>query len=450
MDVYAARWTIAASPLVCIFFTFLYIYFMDKCAYWLAWISVAVIELTFLGLGTGCLIAMLNMSEGEKVTYSSTYTTLQWTTWTSYIAAALYALVVCCAFKSLKVAIAVIETAADYFSDTKRVVLVPVLFFFLTIVVFLGWIVAMICVASIGEISVEGVAYETQVKTIENPEFVGWMYFYMTFGIFWIIAFIMALNEFIIIVSAVTWYYSDKTIEDDDGIPGDSDVKYGFIWAFKYHFGSLALGSLLVAIVWMIRLVFEYAAKKMETASGENGCVKCLIGCMRCCLACFDRFLRYINRNAYIYMSVSSESFCNSAMNVFILMLKNSAKFGFVDGIADVFMFLAKFLISALSTFVAYWLLQWMTDVQSVYLPLGCIFVLVYMIASIFMSIFDTGSNTILVCYILDKEIQNAGGLPEATHIPPTMTKFFGQQEIQTLMDKNDDPKSESRQNLLQ
>ena len=41
----------------------------------------------------------------------------------------------------------------------------------------------------------------------------------MCFGILWLIAFIIACNEFVIIVSAVTWYFSDKTIEDDDGIP---------------------------------------------------------------------------------------------------------------------------------------------------------------------------------------------------------------------------------------
>lgn len=48
------------------------------------------------------------------------------------------------------------------------------------------------------------------------------------FGMLWLMFFIMALNEFIVIVSAATWYYSDKTIKDTDGIAGDSDVGYGY------------------------------------------------------------------------------------------------------------------------------------------------------------------------------------------------------------------------------
>ena len=171
---------------------------------------------------------------------------------------------------------------------------------------------------------------------------------------------------------------------------------------------------------------------------------------MRCCLACFDRFIRYLNRNAYIYMAISSEGFCSSALNAFILILKNSVKFGFVDGIADVFMFLAKFFISGLTTFVSVWTIKGMTEVESIYLPLIVIFVLTYMISSVFIAIFDTGSNTILQCYLLDKEIAAQEGLGDPSHIPPTMTKFFGNQEVVELMNKHDNPKEEARENLIQ
>ena len=168
----------------------------------------------------------------------------------------------------------------------------------------------------------------------------------MIFGVIWILAFIVAANDFVVIVSAITWYYSDKTEEDDDGIPGDSDVRFGFWWSVRYHFGSLAFGAFILTLIWIIRVIFEYIGEKMIDASGNNGCTRCLIGCIRCCLDCFDRFMRYLNRNAFIYMALSGESFCSSALNAFILILKNAAKFSFVEGIADMFMFLAKFFIA--------------------------------------------------------------------------------------------------------
>ena len=75
-----------------------------------------------------------------------------------WIVAGIYVLVMVCSINSLRVAIAVIETAADYFADTKRIIFVPLLYFIFGILIFAGWVVAMICVASIGEIAVDSVA----------------------------------------------------------------------------------------------------------------------------------------------------------------------------------------------------------------------------------------------------------------------------------------------------
>ena len=89
------------------------------------------------------------------------------------------------------------------------------------------------------------------------------MIWFMTFGIFWIVAFLMAANEFSVIVSTCTWYFSRKDIPDDDGIPGDSDVGKGLWWTWRYHTGTIAFGSLLIAIVWTVRALFEYVGNKV-------------------------------------------------------------------------------------------------------------------------------------------------------------------------------------------
>ena len=61
-------------------------------------------------------------------------------------------------------------------------------------------------------------------------------------------------------------------------------------------------------------------------------------------------------------MALSGEGFCSSALNAFILILKNAAKFGFVNGMADIFMFLAKCFISCSTTGVSWLILGAMTD----------------------------------------------------------------------------------------
>jgi len=223
------------------------------------------------------------------------------------------------------------------------------------------------------------------------------MLFGMVFGFFWLTSFILACSEFAVIGSAVTWYFSDKRIPDDDGIPGDSDVMKAIWWTYRYNAGSLALGSFILAIVWTIRAIFEYIGNKVEGASGDNGCTKCLISCIRCCLDCFDRMIRYLNRNAYIYCCITANSFCPSALEAFLLILKNAAKFAMVESIAGAFIFLAKSFVAVVTTLIGYFLLGYMTETEvDPIAPCACIFILSYLVGSQFISIFDVGANTIL------------------------------------------------------
>ena len=157
MDLYEARWMLLLTPVIAILFTFAYIFFMDKCAFWLSWFSIILVELSFIGIGLGCYISRQNIIEGltkDEIKDNSQAYALNWATWLSWSFGLLYLILIMCTCKSLRVAIAVIETAADYFADTKRVIFVPILFFFLGIVVFFGWVMALLGVGSIGELTV--------------------------------------------------------------------------------------------------------------------------------------------------------------------------------------------------------------------------------------------------------------------------------------------------------
>jgi len=66
--------------------------------------------------------------------------------------AALYYCCVACSFKSLNIAIGVLEAASDFVADTFRIILVPIIFFFVGIAVFVIWVSGMVCVSAIADI----------------------------------------------------------------------------------------------------------------------------------------------------------------------------------------------------------------------------------------------------------------------------------------------------------
>jgi len=71
-------------------------------------------------------------------------------------------------------------------------------------------------------------------------------------------------------------------------------------WVMRYHFGSIAFGAFLIAVVQFIRIIFEYYRKQMENANKENKLVKTLLCVTSYLLDCLERFVKFISKNAYI------------------------------------------------------------------------------------------------------------------------------------------------------
>lgn len=69
-----------------------------------------------------------------------------------------------CGRKSLQRAIDVIDASADFIAHNKRVIAVPIVHFFITLLVVILWFGAYICVASLNEIRVS--ALSPQVKDL--------------------------------------------------------------------------------------------------------------------------------------------------------------------------------------------------------------------------------------------------------------------------------------------
>lgn len=113
---------------------------------------------------------------------------------------------VCCGYKSLKMAIDVIDASADFLAATTRILLVPGIFFLLQIIVVVIWIGAVMCVVSMNKISADELI--PQGKTLEWEDKTKYMVLYMLFGVLWICAFFEYSSTFIVMVSAATFYFN--------------------------------------------------------------------------------------------------------------------------------------------------------------------------------------------------------------------------------------------------
>ena len=113
----------------------------------------------------------------------------------------------------------------------------------------------------------------------------------------------IAISQFVIASTASYWYFSHL---------GNATFPLlkSFCRALTLQLGSLVFGALILCITWMMQIMLEilHGLTKNQTISQNavsNVCADYLVRCARCCLACFERFVRFITKNAFLMMAIS-------------------------------------------------------------------------------------------------------------------------------------------------
>lgn len=127
---------------------------------------------------------------------------------------------------------------------------------------------------------------------------------------------------FVICGLAVEWYFKRES-------GSRVDMTMTMRWGIFYHCGTIALGSFLLMLVWIIRGIVQYVTEKVKEAQPGNCFVNCMVGYVRCFCGCFEKFVKFINRHAYTECILRSTGFCYSAKEGFKVVMSNTVRFGF-------------------------------------------------------------------------------------------------------------------------
>ena len=79
------------------------------------------------------------------------------------------------------------------------------------------------------------------------------MLFAQVFVFFWVYETIQAVFNYTLIVGVCTWYFTSN-----QDVRGNFSMATGFFWATFYNFGSLTFGAFILAVIWIIRIMFEF------------------------------------------------------------------------------------------------------------------------------------------------------------------------------------------------
>ncbi|KAF6727446.1 Choline transporter-like protein 5 [Oryzias melastigma] len=258
------------------------------------------------------------------------------------------------------------------------------------------------------------------------------------FMLLWLLNFILALNQCTLAGAFASYYWALVKPRDVPGCP----LYSSFSRAIRYHTGSLAFGSLILALTQMVRVVLEYLDYRLK--GSQNGCARFLICCLRSCFWCLEHFIRFLNRNAYIMIAIYGKNFCTSSKEAFRLLMRNVVRVVVLDKVTDFLLFLGKLLISGglgVLTFFFFsrripFLQEEVPVLHHVWVPLLTVTFGSYVIANAFFNVYAICVDTLFLCFCEDLE-RNDGSSSRPYYMSSGLHEILHRQEPRVKPDSS-------------
>lgn len=136
----------------------------------------------------------------------------------------------------------------------------------------------------------------------------------------------------------------------------NSPICTSFYNVWRYHLGTIAFGSFVIAVVQLIRALFK--AIEYATRDPTNQVTQVMSTICQCCLGCFENLLQYLTRNAYIETAIRGYPFCTAGRKAFSILSSNALRVFAINSVGDFVLLLGKAFIVAITVLIGMELIQ--------------------------------------------------------------------------------------------
>ena len=457
-DLYAASDAIMYSGAASLVIAFLIIALIGKIIGCLVWFLLAAVTLSSLVLGyflydygtnPEAYESTLSETDSEYVTYFGYF-------WLGF--GVLFFLVMFVLRDRIRIAVEVIKESAHAVADMPMIMFFPLVPVVLAGAYMFYWIWGAAILYSV-TVQTDGheaptnvlywFAYENDMFRNQNPdtyvinEFDSaqeypamWHFFHML----WVIQFLVYFCYLVFAGATADWYFT--YLDEETGKKKRGDGKFelsrfplcaAFKRTFLHHLGTVAVCSLIIAIIQFIRALVHYIESKTK-GDPPNQAQEILFKLFHCCLACIECCADKINKNALIWTAIFGDGFAKSACSSFKLILDNLGRVAAISVVSHLIIAVGKAFIGIFTALIGITLIlyfdPWASNVNSVWLPGFVIFVLGYGVGSMFMAVFNGVIDCVFICFLVDDKFNKAEDSKKNI-------KMFASEKLRSLVNKN-------------
>jgi len=331
-----------------------------------------------------------------------------------------------CLRERVAVAARVLSLAAESMIDMPYLIVYPIVNVALVIAIFAGWMAVAILLASAGTLEPD---YQYGTKVMAWDDELQKVGLYWLFGLFWTVAFIEATGFMVLSFCVCMWFFSprpaDAPLDSDERDMPTFTVGKALRYTFCHHLGTLATGSLIIAIIQMMRIALEYIeSKQKQLGLEDNPYVKYVLCVLRCFLWCLEKCARWMNQKVYIITCIKGTWFCSSLCTAAKILFTMFTYIAVAEFTSAIMLFLGKIFIALFTAVIGAYFLQ-TRELTSMVFPCILVMLLGYMIADMFITVYDMCVDTMLMCFCEAKANPGSG-----ICVPKKLESFMGDDYI--------------------
>ncbi|GBP15161.1 CTL-like protein 1 [Eumeta japonica] len=173
------------------------------------------------------------------------------------------------------------------------------------------------------------------------------------------------------------------------------------IWGSEFILGCQQMTIAGAVSHWYFRLETQ--------ANKGSDCAKCGLKCCICCFYCLEKFIRYLNHNAYTIITIERCHFCKAAAKAFNVIINNALQVATINSVGDFILFLGKCIVTAVTGIIGLLLLKRNSDLHLYAVPTLLICVFAFFIAHCILSLYEMVVDALFICVCEDRNM-NADG----------------------------------------
>jgi len=233
-----------------------------------------------------------------------------------------------------------------------------------------------------------------------------WRFAVSFFMFLWNNAFNVALGQIVIAMCTCIWFFRGPD-ERSNWFKPTGLVPRSIGTVFRYHLGSVAFGSFIVAVVQFIRYLMKYFEK--QAGAQGNRVMVLILKILQCCIWCFEKCVQFLNKNAYIQIALLGKPFCTSAKKAFWLIMRNALRFATVAVLSWGIHAIGYLMIISGSMVCGYYVVRELHPDLSPVMPLISYYFVSYVVAKLYLNVFGLAVDSALQCFIACEEMNISG-----------------------------------------